>query len=294
MRPTKAPGPDGFPALFFQKYWHIVGEEVVIGRCIDEAQSAFVPGRLISDNVFLAYEILHTFRQKRTGKKGYMAVKLDMSKAYDRVEWDFLKEVMLRMGFANEWMELIMKCITTTSYTINTSGERGRIFQASRGLRQGDTLSPFLFLLCSEGLSSLMRLALKKSLLKGAKASRRSLKFSHLLFATDCILFGEASDRGAIVIKGILKETWKKELIDSNFSEEVVEKILGIPLAEEPHEDFRAWSGEPSGEYTVRSAYKLLQSNDNDPRAYALQTDYKEFDKKLWPLNLPSKIKLTI
>ncbi|KAA3486778.1 reverse transcriptase [Gossypium australe] len=81
--PTKAPGPDGFLALFFQRYWHIVAcvcykivaktianrFQEVIGRCIEAAQSAFVPGRLISDNVLLAYEILHTFRQKRIGKK---------------------------------------------------------------------------------------------------------------------------------------------------------------------------------------------------------------------------------
>ncbi|KAA3476901.1 reverse transcriptase [Gossypium australe] len=58
----------------------------------DEVQSAFVP----------VYEILHTFRQKRTGKKGYMAIKLDMSKAYDKVEWDFVKKMMIRMGFAHE------------------------------------------------------------------------------------------------------------------------------------------------------------------------------------------------
>lgn len=74
------------------------------------------------------------------------------------------------------------------------------------------------------------------------------------------------------------------------------EKILRIPLAEEPHDDFRAWSGEPSGEYTVRSAYKLLQSIEGNPTAYVLQADYKEFykKKKLWLLNLPSKVKITI
>lgn len=158
MGPTKAPGYDGFLALFFQKYWNlctiiykIVAKTIAnrlqefIGRCIDNAQNAFVPRRLISDNVLIAYEILHTLRQKRMGKKGFMAVKLDMSKAYDRVDWAFLKEVMLRMGFAKEWVSLILRCISTVSYVVTINGRRGNVFKPTRGLRQGDPLSHFLF-----------------------------------------------------------------------------------------------------------------------------------------------------
>lgn len=99
--------------------------------------------KLITDKVLIAYELLHTLRKKQTGEKGLMAVKLDMSKAYDRVEWVFLKEVMLRMGYAKECVSLIMTCTSTASYKVNINGRRGIVFKPSRGLHQSDPLSPF-------------------------------------------------------------------------------------------------------------------------------------------------------
>ncbi|MBA0875744.1 hypothetical protein Goshw_004076 [Gossypium schwendimanii] len=89
-------------------------------------------------------------------------------------------------------------------------------------------------------------------------------------------------------------KSWKVELINNTFTEEDAARILRIPLAQTPHEDFLFWGGEMSGEFTVRSAYKLLQRSIDNPRAYALQTIYRNFYKKLWSLSLPTKIKVTI
>ncbi|KAA3480901.1 reverse transcriptase [Gossypium australe] len=556
MGPTKAPGSYGFPAIFFQKFWYLVGEEVtefclsilngnrgaeqinvteivlipkttnpislvnfrpislcsvlykivakaivnrlqgVMGLCIDEVQSAFVPGRVITDNTLVAYEILHTFRKKRTGKKGFVALKLDMSKTYDRVEWNFVKNVMIRMGFTEGWVSLIMKCVTSVFYAININGCRGRIFQSSRGLRQG--------------LSSLLRIAKANGAVKGARASRGGPEISHLLFADDCMLFRQCvnycnstifyssnttKEAKAVVssllgvrsssnpekyiglpnmvdrinsridgwsnrllsqggkevfIKSVLQaiptyamscfllpkslcekieskrgihwsqwrylcrpkeegslrfrnlaqfniallskqgwrllqypkslvakvfkakyfsdgafcnsllgnsssyvwrsiwatkkslaeglswrvgtgtnisvfedawvpnyanrllmsdvvnahfvkvaelisnteRNWNEDLIKNTFPDAEAELILQIPLALEAHDDLLVWNGEATGEFSVRSSYKLLQNSD--PTTYALQNIYKEFYKKIWRIDIPSKIKIFV
>lgn len=112
---------------------------------------------------------------------------------------------MLRLSFEDGWVKPVMNCISTVSYTVNVNRSNGVIFQPSRELRQGEPLSPFLFLLCSEGLSSLMRDAMRRGLIRGAKASRRGPPISHLLFTDDSILFGEALKTEAEALKSILR-----------------------------------------------------------------------------------------
>lgn len=97
-----------------------------------------------------------------------------------------------------------MQCVFTITYAISINGKMGSVFKPTRGLRQGNPLSPFLFFICSKGLSTLMRLAVKDGLLKEAKTSRNDLQISHLLFANYYILFGMATLEGSNVLKMIL------------------------------------------------------------------------------------------
>lgn len=135
-----------------------------------------------------------------------MTIKLDMSKAYNCVEWGFLRAVMIKMGFATAWVEKVMLCISSTSYSVRINGNARRNFIPTRGLRQGDPLSPFLFLLCAEGLSTLMRLAMDNGDLKGVRMSRRGSSVSHLLFAYDNILFCATIMEDVVLMKQLLKE----------------------------------------------------------------------------------------
>jgi hypothetical protein len=261
----KAPGPDGMHALFYKKFWDIVGEKVteevlavlnggpmppdwnetcivlipktkdpdcmkdlrpislcnvvykliskilanrlksILSEIISPNQSAFVPGRLITDNILLAYECTHFLKSKKKGKDCYAAIKLDMSKAYDRVEWFFLEKMMRRMGFAEDWINRIMLCVTSVSYQVRVNGSLSDVIVPERGLRQGDPLSPYLFLICAEGFSSLLNKAEVEGELEGIRICHSAPSFNHLLFADDSLVLIKANSESARSLQNILQ-----------------------------------------------------------------------------------------
>ena len=164
----------------------------ILPKIITNHQSAFTKSRLISDNILVVFESLHSM-QKHKGKYDFMAIKLDMSKVYDRIEWPYLKAVMAKFGFNVQWIKLIMLCVTIVSYSILVNGEPKGMIHPSRGIRQGDPLSPFLFLLCTEGLHGLISSAAANGDIRGYSIYRNSSCLTHLFFANDSLLFCKAT-----------------------------------------------------------------------------------------------------
>ena len=123
---------------------------------------------------------------------GYMTIKLDMSKAYDRVEWPFLEGLVRRMGFNEGWTNMIMLCVKIVTYSVLVNGEPCGMIHP-RGIRQGDPISPFLFLLYTEGLNGLIKKAERDGDIHGFSLCRRGPKLTHLLFANDSLLFCKAT-----------------------------------------------------------------------------------------------------
>ncbi|XP_062075523.1 uncharacterized protein LOC133779594 [Humulus lupulus] len=265
MNPIKAPGIDGLPALFFQKFWSSIRGDVVsvclkvlndniplhklnetlitlipkvpkakkvekyrpislcnvaykiVSKClvdrmkssltvaVSNSQSAFVMGRMIHDSAIIGYEGLHCMRKDRFGNGKKLALKLYMSKAYDRIEWRFVERLMLKMGYHEDWVKKILGCITSVSFSFLLNGEvRGNV-SPGRGLRQGDPLSPFIFFLCAEALSCLILGAEQSNLLEGLCFGRRGVRVSHLFFADDSIMFLNVNVDECRALKYILR-----------------------------------------------------------------------------------------
>lgn len=141
----------------------------VLKYLISENQSAFFQGRSISDNVLITYEVLHFLKTSKAKERCSMAFKIDMSKAYDRLEWDFIKTVLEKFGFHSKWVQWIMQYVSTVSYSFLLNSTIKGSITPIRVIRQGETHYPLTFTLYSEVLSGLCRKAQENGSLPGLK-----------------------------------------------------------------------------------------------------------------------------
>lgn len=175
-------------------------------EAITDNQAAFLSQKVIHDNIVIAHEASHYLKRKKKGKVGELGLKMDMNKAYDRLEWDFIEAVLLRMGFHQVWVNWIMQCITTVSYSIVLNGKKMGAIKPERGVRQGDPLSPYLFIIIADVLSRMIIDAANDKSLKGIKLSRYCPILTHLLFADDSLFFILASTDNCKKLIDIINE----------------------------------------------------------------------------------------
>ena len=173
-------------------------------KLIGPAQANSIPGRLSTENIVVVQEAVHSMRKKK-GRRGWMLLKLDLEKAYDRIRWDFLEDTLYVAKLPGIWIQWIMQCVTNPGMSLLSNGERIEAFTPQRVLRQGDPLSPYLFVLCMERLCHQIDLFVAKKEWKPISLSRGGPALSHVCFTDDLILFAEASISQIRVIRKVLE-----------------------------------------------------------------------------------------
>jgi exonuclease III len=226
-----------------------------LATIISPMQNAFLSGRMMADNIHLLQELLRNYERKRSSPRCLM--KIDFRKAFDSVQWPFLRQLLLLLGFPSRFVHLIMQCVETASYSVAVNGNIFGFFPGKNGVRQGDPLSPYLFLACMEYLSRMLHMA---SLSPGFRFHPKcnTLGICHLAFADDVILlsrgdrhsvsslfqhlttFGHTSglvinaNKSSIFFGGVADNIKQLILLDTGFAEGSFPfRYLGVPLS--PH-----------------------------------------------------------
>ena len=170
-------------------------------RTISRSQSAFIRGRNILEGPLALQETLHELRRTR---EPAILLKLDFEKAYDRVNWDFLRQILLTRGFSPVWVHRIMQLVSGGQTAVSVNGEVGHFFRNKRGLRQGDPISPLLFNFVADALATLLRKATEAGHIKGVLGHLIPGGISHLQYADDTLLLFQPDLHSVATIKALL------------------------------------------------------------------------------------------
>ncbi|GLT28349.1 hypothetical protein SLA2020_032890 [Shorea laevis] len=184
-------------------------------QLIGPFQNSFLKGRCTTDNIILTQEAIHSMRKMR-GRRGAMVWKIDLHKAFDSIDWSFLRQVLQDFNISAPLIQLIMFSITYLQLSVLWNGEELPSFNPQRGLRQGDPLSPYLFIMAMEKLSHKIQSRVQSKLWKPFKISRGALALSHLFFADDLMLFCEASQEQVEVVMDCLTKFSKESGLEIN------------------------------------------------------------------------------
>jgi hypothetical protein len=190
-------------------------------------QSAFLKGRNLVDGVLVVNEVIDL--AKKSGKE-CMVFKVDFEKAYDSVDWNFLEYMLYRFGFGEKWIRWIRACVFAGNLSILVNGSPTKEFNIQRGLKQGDPLAPFLFLLVAEGFGGVMKKAVEVNLFKGFAIGREGVSISHLQYADDTLCIGEASVQNLWTNKSILRGFHMASGLKVNFAKSC---LMGVNVRAE-------------------------------------------------------------
>eukprot|EP00253_Pinus_taeda_P008568 PITA_08568 len=193
--------------------------KIILLGIISQEQSSYVEGRQILDNILLAQEMIHSLHSRKVAG---MLIQLDLSKAYDKVSWTYLEAILKAFGFSQPWIKWVLELIKSTRYSVLVNGTPSMPFSPSRGIRQGDPLSPFLFVILMEGLSRLIAKKKEDVQIRGLQPIRSYPATTHQQFVDDTMLHGTPTMKEATAYKDILHLFSKASGMEINFAKSTI------------------------------------------------------------------------
>ncbi|GJS00381.1 RNA-directed DNA polymerase, eukaryota [Tanacetum coccineum] len=229
----------------------------VLPSLISDVQSAFVSNRNILDGPFMLNELLSWCKHK---KRNAFIFKVDFEKAFDTVKWDFLLDTLQAFGFGQKWCNWINGCLQSATGSVLVNGSPSSEFQFFRGLKQGDPISPFLFILIMESLHLSFSRVINEGLFKGI-AINPSFSISHLFYADDAVFVGEWNDSNIKTVVKVLKCFFLASGLKINL---LKSKLMGVGV--NPNEVSRVATSIGCSTFTAPFKYLGVSVGDNMSR----------------------------